>query len=113
MGAHGPESYLRNEYAARINGVDVLVENDNPQNQIPSGYNQINLMQKISHKSNNRWNYDLGLHFSQTSDFPRYDRLIRPNDEGTGLRSTEWFYGPQLWFMSNLQLEQISKGEVL
>ena len=111
MGAHGPDSYLRNEYAARINGVDVLIENDNPQNQIPTGYNQINLMQKISHKSNNRWNYDLGLHFSQTSDFPRYDRLIRPNDEGTGLRSTEWFYGPQLWFMGNLQLEQISRGK--
>ena len=111
MGAHGPDSYLRNEYAARINGVDVLIENDNPQNQIPTAYNQINLMQKISHKSNNRWNYDLGLHFSQTSDFPRYDRLIRPNDEGTGLRSAEWFYGPQLWFMSNLQLEQISRGK--
>ena len=111
MGSHGPDAYLRNRYAARVNGVDILVDNDNPRKQIPTGYNQINLMQKISHKSNNRWNYNLGLHFSQTSDFPRYDRLIRPDDEGTGLWSAEWFYGPQLWFMGNLQLEQISRGK--
>ena len=111
MGRHGPESYLRDFYSTRINGVDVLVDNENPRKQVPTGYNQLNLMQKISHRSNNRWNYNLGLHFSQTSDFPRYDRLIRPNDEGTGLRSAEWFYGPQLWFMGNLQLEQISRGK--
>ena len=111
MGSHGPESYLRDFYSARLNGIDVLVDNENPREQVPTGYNQLNLMQKISHRSNNRWNYNLGLHFSQTSDFPRYDRLIRPNDEGTGLRSAEWFYGPQRWFMGNLQLEQISRGK--
>ena len=110
MGRHGPESYLRPFFAERRNGTDVLVQNDEPRKQIPTAYNQINLMQKISHKANNRWNYDLGLHYSETSDFPRYDRLIRPDDSG-GLFSAEWFYGPQKWFMGNLHMEQISRGK--
>ncbi len=110
MGSHGPDSFLRPFYAARINGTDVLVENDNPRKQVPTAYNQISLMQKISHKANNRWNYDLGLHYTQTSDFPRYDRLIRPDENG-GLASAEWFYGPQKWFMANLQLEELGRGK--
>lgn len=110
MGRHGPESYLRPSFVQRQNGLDVLAENDNPRKQLPTAYNQINLMQKLSHKGNNRWNYDLGLHYSETSDVPRYDRLIRPGNNG-GLRSAEWFYGPQKWFMGNLQLAQLSRGK--
>ena len=111
MGSHGPDAYLRPFYVVRRDGLDEIMANDNPQKQVPTAYNQINLMQKISHRSNNRWNYDLGLHYSETSDFPRYDRLIRPDDAGEGLRSAEWFYGPQKWFMGNLQLEQLSRGK--
>ncbi len=111
MGSHGPESYLRNQFVSRINGRDSLINNPNPLKQTPTAYSQLNLLQKISHRANNRWNYDLGLHYSQTSDFPRYDRLIRPNDDGDGLRSAEWFYGPQKWFMGNLQLEQLGRGK--
>ncbi len=111
MGSKGPDSYLRNFFVERRNGTDILVDNENPLKQVPTGYNQINLMQKISHKSNNRWRYDLGLHYSETSDYPRYDRLIVPDSTGQGLQSAEWFYGPQKWFMGNVQLEQLSHGK--
>ncbi|MEN8788156.1 MAG: TonB-dependent receptor plug domain-containing protein, partial [Flavobacteriaceae bacterium] len=111
MGSKGPASFLRNNYVRRINGTDVLVANDNPQLQIPTGYSQINLMQKVSHRAKNRWNFDLGLHYSETSDNPRYDRLIRPDESGEGLRSAEWFYGPQKWFLGNVQLEHIGRGK--
>ncbi|MGI9547812.1 MAG: TonB-dependent receptor plug domain-containing protein [Flavobacteriaceae bacterium] len=111
MGSNGPDSYLRNTYVRRINGTDTIVSNDNPLKQLPTAYNQVNFMQKISHRSNNRWNYDLGFHYSQTSDYARYDRLIRPDDSGDGLRSAEWFYGPQKWFMGNLQLEHLGRGK--
>ena len=111
MGSYGPDSYLRNNYVQRIRETDVLLSNDNPLKQLPTGYNQVNIMQKISHRSNNRWNYDLGIHYSETSDYDRYDRLIRPDDSGEGLSSAEWFYGPQIWFMGNLQLEHLGRGK--
>lgn len=111
MGKNGPDSYLRNNYVVTRNGEDVLVENDNPRKETPTGYNQINLMQKIAYKPNNNWSFDLGAYYSETSDFSRYDRLIRPNSEGDGLRSAEWFYGPQKWFMGNLHLYQNARGK--
>ena len=111
MGSHGPESYLRNNYVESTNGMDIIVNNSNPKKQLPTAYDQINLMQKISFKPNNNWNFKLGTHYSKTSDYSRYDRLIRPSDDGVGLQSAEWFYGPQKWFMGNLQVNQIGKGK--
>lgn len=110
MGKNGPDSYLRNNYVVRRNGQDELVANENPREQKTTGYNQINLMQKIAYKPNNNWNYDLGLFYSETSDYSRYDRLIRPNSAGDGLRSAEWWYGPQKWFMGNLQIDKKGKS---
>lgn len=110
MGGHGPDSYLRNTYVDRINGEDIVLANENPKKQHPTGYQQINLMQKIGYRPNATWDYKLGLHYSETSDYSRYDRLIRPDKEGSGLRSAEWYYGPQKWFMGNLQLEKKGKG---
>jgi len=111
MGEHGPESYLRNNYVVRENGTDVLVQNDNPKKQVGSGYDQVNFLQKFTYRPNNTWNYDLGLYYSETSDFPRYDRLIRPTNDGEGLRSAEWYYGPQKWFMGNVQITQKGKNK--
>jgi hemoglobin/transferrin/lactoferrin receptor protein len=104
MGSNGPEGYLRNNYVQRINGTDVLISNPNPEKQVNTGYDQLNFMQKIAHKPNNNWQYDLGLHYSETSEYSRYDRLIRPGSDGVGLRSAEWYYGPQKWFMGNFQV---------
>ncbi|MEO9894295.1 TonB-dependent receptor [Aurantibacter sp.] len=110
MGEHGPESYLRTNYVERIAGEDVEVTNSNPKNQNPTAYNQFNLMQKIEFKPNNNWDFKFGTHYSETTDYSRYDRLIRPSSDGTSLRSSEWYYGPQKWFMSNFQVKQIGKG---
>jgi hemoglobin/transferrin/lactoferrin receptor protein len=110
MGQNGPDSYLRNIFAARENNRDVLMQNENQKKQVSTGYNQFNLSQKVLFKPNNNWKYDLGVHYSETSDYSRYDRLIRPNSTGNGLRSAEWFYGPQKWFMGNLQVNKKGKG---
>jgi hemoglobin/transferrin/lactoferrin receptor protein len=104
MGSHGPDRYLRNTLVERQNDTDVLVANEDPRKQLPTGYDQINLLQKISHKPSNNWQYDLGIYFSETSSYSRYDRLIRPSSDGSGLLSAEWYYGPQKWFMGNLQV---------
>lgn len=111
MGSHGPASYLRNQYVVRSNGSDVLEKNRKSKVQRPTGYDQINVMQKIAYKPNNKWSVDLGVFYSETTDYARYDRLIRPSKNGDGLRSAEWYYGPQQWFMGNLQLYQNGIGK--
>ncbi|BFP41450.1 TonB-dependent receptor [Flavobacteriaceae bacterium GF1] len=110
MGSHGPESYLRNNRVVQRNGTDVLIENGDPLVQTPSGYDQINLLQKFEFKPNTDWDYKFGLYYSETSDYSRFDRLIRPSRDGEGLRSAEWFYGPQKWFMGNAQIVQKGKN---
>ncbi|QWX83396.1 TonB-dependent receptor [Cellulophaga sp. HaHaR_3_176] len=110
MGKYGPDSYLRENYVETFDGEDILVTNNSPRDQIPTGYNQINLMQKIKFKPNSNWGLSLNNYYSETSDYSRYDRLIRPNSADDGLRSAEWYYGPQKWFMSNLQYTKNGKG---
>ncbi len=101
MGKYGPDEYLRDQYVVTENGVDTVIENDDPRVQVPTGYNQMNLMQKVRYMPSEKWDFNLGLFYTTTSDYPRYDRLIRPSDGG--LRSAEWYYGPQEWLSSNIQ----------
>ena len=106
MGKHGPDDYLRNEYVQTVNGEDIIVENSDPLLQNPTGYDQINIMQKIRFEQTQSLFFDLGLHYSATSDYSRYDRLLRYNDDT--LRSAEWYYGPQKWFMTNFKITRES-----
>ncbi len=108
MGSHGPEEYLRNEYVVRRDGNDVMLPNDNPKVQIPTGYEQLNLLQKLRFRPNHKWDYQLGVIYSTTSNYPRYDRLYRKRD-GV-LRAAEWYYGPQRWLQSNFQIHKKGNG---
>ena len=111
MGSHGPTEYLRPEYVVTLNGIDTIVNNDNPLIQKPTGYQQLNIMQKIRYEANNDLSFDLGLYYTTTSNYSRYDRLIRYR--GDNLRSAEWNYGPQKWFMSNFQITKLSSNSNL
>ncbi len=108
MGAHGPDEYIRPEYVETINGEDLIVANDEPLVQKPTGYDQINLLQKIKFQPEDNQSFDLGLYYTETSEYSRYDRLIRYR--GDNLRSAEWNYGPQRWFMANLQYTKLSSN---
>ncbi|MUP45232.1 TonB-dependent receptor [Gramella sp. BOM4] len=110
MGEHGPDDYLRPDYAVRENGEDIMVENPDPLVQRPTGYEQINLLQKVKFMPSKDWDFNLGLNYSNTSDFPRYDRLIRKRD-GV-LRAAEWYYGPQTWFMGNFKINHRSDSNI-
>ncbi|MCU4176379.1 TonB-dependent receptor [Carboxylicivirga sp. N1Y90] len=103
MGKNGPDDYLRSEYVERQNGVDEIIDNREPTNQIPSGYNQLNLMQKFKYAPNDRWQLNYGFHYSESSNVDRYDRLIQYKDDA--LRYAEWYYGPQVWLMNNLNIQ--------
>ncbi|MFI1744911.1 TonB-dependent receptor [Thalassobellus sediminis] len=106
MGKHGPDAYLRPEFVLATNTGDVIINNSDPLIQRETGYNQLNMMQKIRYESSENLSFDLGLFYTTTSNAPRYDRLIRYKN-GV-LRSAEWNYGPQEWFMSNLQITKLS-----
>ncbi|WP_027138228.1 TonB-dependent receptor [Gaetbulibacter saemankumensis] len=111
MGKYGPKEYLRPEFVITNNGKDQMVENKNPRIQRPTGYNQFNLMQKVHFKANENFDFDLGIFYTTTSNYPRYDRLIRYRRGN--LRSAEWNYGPQQWFMSNFQVTKLSSSSNL
>jgi hemoglobin/transferrin/lactoferrin receptor protein len=101
MGKYGPDDYLRFDYAETVNGEDIIVTNPDPRVQVPTAYHQINAMQKVRYMPSENWDFDLGLFYTTTGDYPRYDRLIRKRNET--LRAAEWYYGPQEWMAGNLQ----------
>lgn len=102
MGKRGPEQFLRPKFVVRENGGDFLVNNPDPLTQTPSGYEQYNLMQKVRFAPNTRWDFQYAFHYSETSPYARYDRLIRFRPNGQP-RSAEWNYGPQIWMMNHLK----------
>ena len=97
QGSDGPDDYLRNEYVKRSNNEDIIVQNKNPEKQVPSGYEQYNFIQKILYKPNKNWDAGINFIYTTTSDYDRYDRLLRK--ENDQFSNAEWFYGPQRWLM--------------
>ncbi len=106
MGSNGPEEYKRLEYAEVINGIDSAIANPDPLVQVPSGYDQTSFMQKIRFMPDENWDINYAFHYSATSDYPRYDRLIEYRSGA--LRSAVWYYGPQKWIMNSLNIKNYS-----
>jgi hemoglobin/transferrin/lactoferrin receptor protein len=104
MGSVGPSEYLREERVTRINDRDTVVDNEDPRIQKPTGYEQYNLMQKLHYRPTDSLSITYGLHYSESSDIPRYDRLTERKANGE-FRNGEWYYGPQVWSMNQLKLE--------
>ena len=110
MGSNGPSEYLRPNYVIQNSaGEDIIVNNSNPKLQRNTSYDQLNFLQKVLYKPNKNFQYDLGIHFSKTGDIPRYDRLIR-QDQNLDLVYGNWFYGPQEWLLINNQFAINSKS---
>ncbi len=103
MGSVGPGEYLRSEYVTQINGQDTVVPNPDSLLQVPTAYSQVNVMQKLRFSPNENWNFVYSFHYSTTTDYPRYDRLIQYRNGS--LRDGEWYYGPQKWMMNSLAIE--------
>ncbi len=80
-------------YAERINGKDSLISNSNKNLQVHTAYTQIDLIQKVLVQQSETISHLLNVQYSASGNIPRYDRLTDPN--GTGLKSAEWYYGPQ------------------
>lgn len=102
MGKHGGhDSYLRHEYVERRNGNDEIVQNADPRLQRFSGYDQLNLLQKLRFRPSKWLDLQYSFTYAGTGTSPRYDRLI--NYRSGQLRFAEWDYGPMLWRMHTFQ----------
>ncbi|MDR9419312.1 TonB-dependent receptor domain-containing protein [Gracilimonas sp.] len=101
QGSNGPEDYIKRYHVeSQLQDDEIALQND-PQMQIPTAYSQINAMQKIRFKPSAEWEFNYGLHYSETSPYGRYDRHNRMRN---GLpRYAKWNYGPQKWMMNHLK----------
>lgn len=102
QGSHGPDDYIKPIHVQRQDSLDVIVTQSDPLLQIPSAYSQINMMQKVRFKPNNKWDFHYAFHYSETSPYGRYDRNNRYKNGK--LRYAEWYYGPQKWMMNNFSV---------
>ena len=96
-----PDYGKRFQYVQRINNEDRLIQNQNENEQVFSGYHQLNLMNKTRIRLSNHAELSYTLNYSTTSDIPRYDRLIE-TDENGDLVAGDWFYGPQKWLSNSI-----------
>lgn len=105
MGSRGPEDYLRYEYAVpgSMPSEDRIVQNPDPEIQIPTAYHQLHLNGKMLYRASGSVDFTLGAYHSHTSDVPRYDRLVlyRKNM----LRDAMWNYGPQKWSLFHFKAD--------
>ncbi len=108
MGSQGSDDYLRPWYSETINGSDSQVVNSDPELQVGSGYDNMNFFGKLAYKPCEALAIGANVYYSTTSDVPRYDRLIEERNGAP--RSAEWYYGPQEWFMTSLQLKHTAKA---
>ena len=115
QGKYGPEEYIMPYvvipgFNERGEVDDRVALNGDKRRQVPTGYSQYNFMQKVRYAPAARWNLEYAFHFSETSEYARYDRHQRMR--GGLPRYAEWNYGPQKWMMNHLRVEHAGGGVV-
>lgn len=80
-------------YVERVNGIDSVMTNSNPNVQVGSAYKQYDFLEKLSFKQSDKLTHTLNIQYSTTNDVPRYDRLTQTSNGAP--RFAEWYYGPQ------------------
>ncbi len=97
-----PEFGKRLIYQSRYESdeIDQALINEDPNIQIGTAYNQLDLLQKMSWIINEESDLDINLQYSTSSDVPRYDNLSELR-RGT-LRFAEWYYGPHNRFLASI-----------
>ena len=103
MGKWRPHGYddwgLVNHY---MNEDDEMILNENPNIQVGTGYQQIDILNNTAWRANEEVFIRFNNQFSTTSDIPRYDNLQEYEDGN--LKWSEWSYGPQTRFMSSIDV---------
>ena len=95
--------YGKRLYYVDIEGtVDKVLENDETNLQIGTGYEQFDMIHKLKWAPSLYSNHTLNFQLSTSSDIPRYDQLTESGDDPSDLTFAEWYYGPQdRWLLSS------------
>ena len=93
----------RNWYVTQVDYSDTMVSNPDPNLQVGSAYQQLDLLQKFMYKQNESTRHKLNLQLSNSSNIDRYDRLTQM--ENGVAKYAEWYYGPQYRFLSSYTFE--------
>lgn len=97
-----PTFGLRPEYVARVDGTDLVRQNERPNRQVGTAYQQYNLLQKFRFRLQDKVELTANFQLSTSSDIPRYDALTERRNGR--LRWARWDYGPQTRTLAALQL---------
>lgn len=85
------------------NGDDVIINNEDPNLQVGTGYGQFDILQKVIYEIKQGVNLGLNIQFSNSTDIPRYDFLTELSDSLP--RYAEWYYGPQVRVLVSPNIE--------
>jgi len=88
-------------YVDQVDGLDSTLSNPNPLLQKNTGYQQLDILQKIRYTPSVYVDWILNLQYSTSSQIDRLDKL---NDySGENLKYAEYYYGPQNRFLASLK----------
>ena len=83
---------------------DEIIQNQNPEKQIFSGYDQTDLLQKLTYKFDDNKFLGVNLQYSSSTDIPRYDELTITDEDGIP-QISEWYYGPQKRLLTSIRFD--------
>lgn len=94
----------------QANGKDTLVENPNPEDQVPTGYSQWDVQQRFR-AAVPGGSIDVNFQHSTSTDVPRFD--VRNDMAGGQVKWAEWRYGPQERTLLSTSLTQSIWGNTV
>ncbi len=99
----GTGFWKRNFYVERLNEVDQVIRNNDENVQKQSGYQQLDILQKLLISNSSKVSQMINLQYSTSSNVPRYDRLAQLSSGNPTY--AEWYYGPQNRLLAAYQLQ--------
>lgn len=97
------EGFGFRDFYVQIAGVDQVRNNPNPAILEESGYNQVDVMEKIRFQPNDSMYFIGNFQYSTTTDIPRFDKLLDTLQRADDFKYAEWFYGPQKRLLGSLK----------
>lgn len=97
------------EYTNITSNGDVVESNENENSMPRTGYQQLDILQKLSYQIKEGVNLGMNVQYSTSSKINRFDKL---NEYRNGaLRFSEWHYGPQNRILTSLKLENKNESK--
>ncbi len=107
-GDNRPEDYpnlgKRLFYADRADNADQVVQSGDWNIQTPTGYTQIDFLQKLRFQPKDNWFLVTNFQYSTSTNIPRYDALSDTLGTAEELKYSEWNYGPQSRLLASAKL---------